>query len=270
MSQNSNSRDNNGASARVVEQAVDVLCALATAKREPGIRQFAEELRISKTTLQRILTSLENAGMVAIDPNDHTYFITSKSLVLANGFHRTHDVVSMLRPAMQSLRAMSGETVTLAVESDGYRVTIFQLESQYDLRYTNQLGWRYPLIVGAAGRVLLASLGDVRRREVLSEYSKLEIARPDGQLLKVDPEEIEKRVRETQANGYAVSRGEWERSSIGLSVPIITPTGEAAALSVYGVADRLGEDHVSSLINEMTRISRDTSWLRSQDLSPQR
>ncbi|MDA2986838.1 MAG: IclR family transcriptional regulator [Actinomycetota bacterium] len=269
MSQLVHSRNGDAASARVVEQAVVVLCAIASTKMQPGIRQFAEELGISKTTLQRILTSLENSGIVAIDPKDQTYFITSKALVLANGFHRTHDVITMLRPAMESLRAMSGETVTLAVESDGYRVTIFQLESKHDLRYTNQLGGRYPLIVGAAGRVLLASLGDVRRREVLSQYTKEKITRPDGELIKVDPEEIERQVRETQANGYALSRGEWEHSSLGLSVPIITPTGDAAALSVYGLADRLGEERVTNLIEAMTRISQDTSWVRTQEASLQ-
>ncbi len=64
-------------------------------------------------------------------------------------------------------------------------------------------------------------------------------------------------------DGHDVNSGRSKRLSrrvsIGVSVPILTPSGDAAALNVYGVADRITPDRLASLIAEMTGISRDTS-----------
>lgn len=248
------------AQVRVVEQAVEVLFAIAQGNHPGGIRGFAEQLGISKTTLQRILGSLQRAGVITPDPHGQSYAITSRALLLADSFQRNSDLISVMRPSMESLREMSDETVTLAVEADGYRVTIFQLASPRELRMTAQLGKRYPLIVGAGGRVLLSTLGDLRRREILAMYQQQEFVRPDGQRVSVDPERIEQQIRDIRVKGFEVSHGEWDPASIGISVPIVTPGGDVAALSIYGVAGRLDEARIFELTTEMKRLSELHSW----------
>lgn len=245
------------AGARVVEQALQVLFAIAQGDQPQGVRGFAEHLGISKSTLQRILGTLQKSGLVRLDPVKQTYAFTSKSLILSASYQRDLDLVSMLRPSMEAMRKLSGETITLSLAVDGYRVTIFQLDSAHDLRLTTKLGKRYPLVVGATGRALLGSMTEVDRRDAISLYAETGVELATGEIIHIDPEEVDRRAREAHDLGYAASYGEWSPGGVGLSIPIpfSAPGGEVAALSIYGVQTRLSRERAEELIPELKRVS---------------
>jgi DNA-binding IclR family transcriptional regulator len=244
---------------RVVEQAMDVLFTIARQEQPQGIRAFAEQLDISKTTLQRILGSLQRCDLIAFNAAKNVHTLTSKSLFLAASYQREQDLVGILRPAMESLRAASGETVTLSIAVDGYRVTIFQLESLHDLRHTTQLGKAYPIVLGATGKVLLAQMTDQARQAAIAQYGT-QVDLGGGDVRQLDPVAIERSVEEAMADGYAESHGEWSDGGFGLSVPILTGNGQSAALSVYGVEGRLNGLGSAQVIEQLLEISRSLSW----------
>jgi DNA-binding IclR family transcriptional regulator len=243
---------------RVVEQAMEVLFAIARQEQPQGLRPFAEQLDISKTTLQRILGSLQRTELIAFNTGKNTYSLTSKSLFLAASYQRDQDLVGMLRPAMETIRAASGETVTLSIAVDGYRVTIFQLESPNDLRLTTQLGRPYPIVLGATGRVLLSQMTQSVRRAVIAQYGT-EVHLGSGDVRMIDPEALERSVEEAESMGYAASYGEWSDGGLGLSVPIRTGDGQSSALSVYGVENRFNRERAGDVIEQLVAVSRSFS-----------
>lgn len=243
---------------RVVEQAMDVLFAIARQEQTQGVRGFAEQLDISKTTLQRILGSLQRSGLITWNPATNAYTLTSKSLFLAASYQREQDLVGILRPSMEAIRTSSGETVTLSIAVDGYRVTIFQLESPHDLRLTTQLGKAYPIVLGATGRVLLAQMTAQARQETLAQYGDL-VELGGGEERTVDHALLERGIEEAREKGYAESHGEWSDGGYGQSVPILTGNGQSAALSVYGVEGRSTPERRESVIAQLLEVSRSLS-----------
>jgi DNA-binding IclR family transcriptional regulator len=242
---------------RVVEQAMDVLFAIARQEQPHGIRSFAEQLDISKTTLQRILGSLQRTELIAFNSSKNSYTLTSKSLFLAASYQRDQDMVGMLRPSMEEIRSASGETVTLSIAVDGWRVTIFQLESPNDLRLTTQLGKPYPIVLGATGRVLLSQMPDGARRAVVESYgSEVDLG---GDVRKVNAEALLESVEHAERTGFAESHGEWSDGGFGLSVPILTGNGQSAALSVYGVQSRLTPERLTEVREALVGASRSLS-----------
>lgn len=242
---------------RVVEQAMDVLFAIARQEQTQGVRGFAEQLDISKTTLQRILGSLQRSGLITWNPAINAYTLTSKSLFLAASYQREQDLVGILRPSMEAIRAASRETVTLSIAVDGYRVTIFQLESPNDLRLTTQLGKGYPIVLGATGRVLLAQMTEQARQATIAQYgSRIELG---GDERTIDTAALERAVEESRVKGYAESYGEWSDGGYGQSVPILTGSGQSAALSVYGVESRSTPERRAAVIAQLLEVSRSLS-----------
>jgi DNA-binding IclR family transcriptional regulator len=246
---------------RVVEQAMDVLFAIARQEQPQGIRSFAEQLDISKTTLQRILGSLQRSELIAFNSAKNSYTLTSKSLFLAASYQRDQDLVGMLRPSMEEIRSASGETVTLSIAVDGRRVTIFQLESPNDLRLTTQLGKPYPIVLGATGRVLLSQMPDAARRGVVASYGS-EVDLGGGDIRHVDAEALLESVEEAERAGFAESYGEWSDGGFGLSVPILTGNGQTAALSVYGVQSRSTPERLAEVRDALVGASRSLSATR--------
>jgi DNA-binding IclR family transcriptional regulator len=244
--------------ARVVEQACAVLLAIAGDERRRDIRSFADELGISKTTLQRILVSLENAGFVRCDPSTQVYSLTSSVLQLSAGFHRHQDLLSLCRPHMERLRQLTGETVCLSIEADAARVTLAQLESRHELRLSTEVGRRYPLVTGATGRVLMSLMLPQQLDATLEKYASGDRSVPafPGEL---DVEAVRKLVEQTRAEGYAQSHGEWLSGGTGLAVPIASPFGNYVALSLYGPENRLSPEACAEFLPALLSVARELS-----------
>lgn len=242
--------------AHIVEKAMEVLFEIAGGNQIQGIRAFGAQLKISKTTLQKILVSLERSGLIARGSPSELYGLTSKALVLSASYQRDRDIVSIMRPHMEALRSNSGETVTLSLAVDSHRATIFQVESLNDLRYTTQLGRHYPIVIGATGLMLLGSMSELNRGEAIQFYVKSGVRVSSGELRDIDPKQIDKAACEARDNGFVISHSQWSLGGIGIAVPILTPGGDTAALSVYGVENRLSQQHIQEIARDMKKISR--------------
>jgi IclR family KDG regulon transcriptional repressor len=247
--------------AHVVEQAMEVLFEIAAGNQSRGIRAFGAQLNISKTALQKILVSLERSGLIARNSSSELYALTSKALVLAASYQRDRDIVSIMRPHMEALRSSSGETVTLSLTVDSHRVTIFQVESLNDLRYTTQIGRHYPIVIGATGLMLLGSMSELNRAKAIQFYVKSGVIVSSGERRDIDAKQIDKAACEARDNGFAVSHSQWSVGGIGIAVPILTPEGGTAALSVYGVENRLSKQRIQEIAHDMKKISRSLSGL---------
>lgn len=243
------------ASARVVEQACDVLLAIARDEQAPGIRGFAEALGLSKSTLQRILASLEKAGFVAFDSSRQCYVLTSRMLQLASGFHRDFNLLPLLREPMERLCAATRETVTFSVENDGYRITAFQVPSPQDLRLVTDMGHRYPLIVGATGRVLLAAMTPDRLDTVLGQYFDADGKPTIAVRGNVTEASVRAGVEAARAAGHAESHAEWASGGAGLAVPLVSPDRTNAALSIYAPDSRLTEEITAEYLNRLHHVA---------------
>lgn len=125
----------------VLDKAFTIVDALEAGPR--SLNDLVAATGLSRATAHRLAVALEAHGMVRRD-DDGRFLLGLRLLPLAE----------LARPALESLRDETGESVQLYVQQGRARVCVLSLESPHGLRTIVPLGATLPLDRGSAGRVL--------------------------------------------------------------------------------------------------------------------
>lgn len=227
-------------SANAVAKAISVLQALRRIPEGGSARQLGTVVDLPRSTVQRILSTLADSGMVVQDPDDQRYRIGPQALLIGLGYRQGLDLVSLARPQMVRVRDELGETVGLSVRVADSRVFIDEVQSRQQLRFASELGRQYPLWSGASGRILMLSLGADELEAVLADETHR------GAVFRAVAADDRRRLLERARNDdYAVARNETIDNVSSVAVPIRDLDGRViAALSISGPSNRLTEDEL--------------------------
>jgi DNA-binding IclR family transcriptional regulator len=183
----------------VLDKAVIVLAALQAGPR--SLAELQATTGLPRATAHRLASALEAHDLVRRDP-DGRFALGFRLAVLGRAAVDTFPLGRVARPALETLRDQTGESVQLYVRDDDRRVCIESLESPHGLRTIVAVGASLPLDRGSAGPVLL---GDAAALE----------------------------------EGWAESVGEREAGVASVSAPVFDATGTViAAVSVSGPIER--------------------------------
>lgn len=215
---------------RAVDRALDILLCFID-EQELTLTEIAQRVSLNKSTVYRLLGSLEGRGFLTRDAVTEKYHLGFRVWQLSANYPQQEDIGTVLLPEMTRLRDEIGETISLYVRNENERVRIQAVESQETIRRVAPIGAHMPLAVGASSKVLVA------------------YAPPDAQLRVLNdpawPKAVDKGVymdqlQEIRRNGYATSSEEREEGAAAVSVPLFNVRGEmVAALSVSGPSNRL-------------------------------
>ena len=144
----------------VVDKAVAVLDAVATGPLALGDLQRITGL--PRATAHRLAVALEAHGLLRRDA-DGRFLLGLHLASLGRAAIATFPLADLARPALEDLRASTGESVQLYVLDGDARRCIASLDSPSELRTIVPVGSRLPLDRGSAGKVL-AEPGSWARR----------------------------------------------------------------------------------------------------------
>ncbi|RKP48790.1 IclR family transcriptional regulator [Cohnella endophytica] len=220
---------------RAVERALDVLLCFAS-RHEWGLTEIAGRVGLHKSTVHRLLATLEDKGFVTRDAATDKYRLGLSVLELSAHLFRSDDPSVVLLPEMEKLRDEISETISLYVRDRSERVRIQAVQSMQAIRRVATVGARLPLSVGASSKVLLAFANDGDRETVLADPSW------PAQL---DLQTFAKQLDEIVSTGYATSFEEREPGAAAVAAPIFNRSGKlVAALAVSGPSNRLTPDRM--------------------------
>jgi len=144
--------------APALEKGLDLLEALAAGPGDRSQAELARDLGRSASEIFRMLNCLERRGYIVKDPATGRFRLTLRLYELAH----THTPVDQLLHAadrpMRELARRVRESVHLSVLSDGKLLVLAQIESQNRTRVSVEVGGRFPAVLTASGRILLAHL----------------------------------------------------------------------------------------------------------------
>ena len=255
-----NSVNNSGATkaatstVQSVDRAVSILEMLAH-DGESGVTTIADELGVHKSTAFRLIAALERRGLVEQDVERGKYRLGVGILRLAGATTARLDVVQETRPLARALAAETGETVNIAVRSEGAALYLDQIAGTSSLQSHNWVGQRIPLHATANGKVLLSGLTS---EQIMTEVgSRLRAYTPTTitsiKKLLVDIEAV----REA---GYAVVVDELEMGLTAIAAPLHNVHGDViASLSVSGPTFRFDEDRVKTVVDQVTEVAAEVS-----------
>lgn len=215
---------------RAVERALDILMCFIDAT-DLGLMEISEKVSLHKSTVHRLLASLESKGFVLRNPSTEKYRLGYRVWELSANLSQSDDPAVVLLPEMERLRDAIGETVSLYIRDGHERIRIQAVQSNEPIRRVAPVGARLPLVVGASSKVLIAFADESVRSSIVMGAEWPKDLRDDDYLQQLEA---------VRRNGYATSIEEREPGAAAVAAPIFNHSGElVAALSVSGPSSRL-------------------------------
>ena len=244
-----------------VSRTLDVLEALAHSPVPLSFTDLCTRTVTPKATMHRTLATLQARGYVQTDHATGNYAAGVRCLELGGLWLRQLDLRGVAAPHLQTLNAISAETVHLAVYESGDVIYIDKLESPQQVIAKSHVGRRCPAVAVATGRVLLATRDRSEIERVLSgpleQYTEHSIT---------DPDELLRMLNAVHTDGYAINRGSYRDGVSGIAAPIRDHTGAVVAsvglcLPEYRFTDNRFAELCDWTINAANAISRSLGGL---------
>lgn len=242
-------------SIRSVERALDVLLLFTSAKSEMGITDIAQALDLSKSTVHRLLTALQNKGFVRQNPENQRYGLGLALLHLGQLVGDRLDLKQLARPIMNQLQEETEETVNLNIVQDGHRVCVEKVESRHDVRHFVDIGRSMPLYAGASGKVIMAYMDEHEVENVVAAG----LRSYTGQTI-TDAAVLGKELQRIRERGYATSLGERVEGAASVSAPVWDYEGQVvASLTVSGPTFRFTPERVLLFVERLKAAAEQLS-----------
>ncbi|WP_025679240.1 IclR family transcriptional regulator [Paenibacillus massiliensis] len=237
---------------RAVERALDILLCFTQAT-DLGLTEIAARIGLHKSTVHRLLTTLEDRGFVIRDEATEKYRLGIKVWELSTHMSQSDEPAVLLLPLMERLRDHLGETVSLYLRDGHERIRIQAVQSTQGIRRVAPVGARMPLSVGASSKVLVAFATEEERQSFRQEAEW-------GALL--DDESYLQQLAEVRSIGFATSIEEREPGAAAVAAPILNRKGQlAAALSVSGPVSRLSAETLHEFAPIIMDAAKEMSML---------
>lgn len=241
-----------------VQGLVRGLSLLHTLNRCDGgarISELAEQTGLHRTTVRRLLETLQHEGYVRRSESDDSYLLTIKVRELSEGFRDEQWVSQCAAPLLgQLLQEVVWPTdiSTLDVDAMVIRETTHRFSRLSFHR--SMVGRRLPMLLTAAGRAYIANCPEQERTQIL----QLLASRDDKQaLLARDPEYIDRLVRKTRQDGYGSNYRDWgeEGRIAAIALPIRHEDRILGCINLVYIADAMSiEEAARSYLNAMQSV----------------
>jgi DNA-binding IclR family transcriptional regulator len=247
------------ATVQSVDRALMILDILAR-DGEAGVTEIAGHLGVHKSTVSRLIDSLEERDLVEQNDARGKYRLGIGILRLAGATTARLDVVQEARSVAKALAAATGETVNIAVLSEGAALYVDQVATVGAVQSHNWVGQRIPLHATSNGKVLLAGLSDAEAKaqlgRKLTSYTEKTLT---------DASSVIKQLAGVREQGYAVVVDELEHGLTAVAAPIRNAHGDVvASFSVSGPTFRFNEPEVAkatiAVVEHALEVSRRLGW----------
>lgn len=209
-----------------------------------SLSEVAERSELATSTAYRMLTTLQNHGMVEFAEPEQLWSIGVEAYRIGSAFLRSRRLVDRARSAMQVLMEKTGETANLGVAEDDCVVFVSQVETHQAIRAFFRPGTRSPFHASGIGKAILAYLSPERVDAIvgktgLEPFTERTLANRDR--LRIDLSEIRKR-------GWSVDDEERYPGMRCVAAPIFNEFGEpVGGVSISGPTVRVTPERLAAI-----------------------
>ena len=228
-----------------LKKAFELLEMLSESPDGITFPQMLEKMACNKTSLFRILMTIEDMGYIRKNPETDAYSVSRKILSLAYSALCDSNLIGESMDILRKVRDITAETTMLGVLLDDECVMIEQEYGLHPFNFTGKLGMKSPLHASAPGKALLAALPDDERAAVIS---RIKLTKNAANTITTVPG-LEKELERIAANGYSSDESEAVdgvncvaaaiRNSHGYPVAVLWITGPSNRI-LAGEFDILG------------------------------
>lgn len=220
--------------AAAVDRALSLLAAFRSGDISLSLAELAARTRLYKSTVLRLLASLEHARLLQRLENG-TYSLGSEVARLSTLYAASFSLDRVVVPVLRELVEKTGESAAYHVRQGQARLCLYRVDSPHPIRDHIKAGDLLPLDRGTGGRVLTAfdpvgtKGGSTADRKLLAG------------------------IRE---RGYYAATGDRLAEVAGISAPVFHADGTiAAAVTLTMPSHRYHERYVKPVLEAARRLS---------------
>jgi DNA-binding IclR family transcriptional regulator len=238
-------------------RTVQVLHELALSKTGVPLALLAQRLQLPKTSLFRLLRSLESGGYVTSENGVHQ--IGPAALKLGAALVQNREFPNCARPAMNWLAAKCSETIILGMISDnGFDVIYAEvIEATNPLRFITKAGTVKPLYCSANGLAILAHMPPDEIRCYLDAVSFVRLTPKTINSVSM----LKTRLKQIRASGVAVSEEGMFEGVYSIAAPVVDAAGSVRAGVSISAPSTRGLRQETSFASLVTRAGEEISRL---------
>jgi len=231
-----------------------LLEVLTASERPRGVSELSREMQLTKSNVQRLLSTMLQLGYVQKDPVTSHYSATLKMWEYGQRVLSRDEIKRAASAQMRSLYKDLDETVFLCVSSGYDELYIDVIAHPNPIRMFCSVGMRVPQWKTASGKAMLAHRP---LPEIEAALNLMQQATPTP----VDRAAWREEFQRIRTMGYAISEGGFRPGVNGIAAPIRDSRGEVvASISLTGPTERLAPDkfesHSLALIHAALRVSQ--------------
>ncbi len=250
-----------------LRNAILILNLLSDRRKGDTLSGIARHLQIPRTTVLRILTTLELENFLKKDGR----VFTLGSALQRVGIQAlaSLDIRGLSAPILKDVAQETGETSHLIVPSGDNCLILEVCDSPHPLRVASRPGTLAALYCSAAGKVFLAHcLRD--RFEALYANTRLEKRTP---MTITSTRLLQREVDTVLRNGYGLDNEEYYEGVRCVAAPVRNACDEVvAALGITGTTTRFTSAKTSAfskiVITAADKLSEQLGWIAPRDKSP--
>ncbi|MGQ0850047.1 MAG: IclR family transcriptional regulator [Actinomycetota bacterium] len=234
-----------------VERAFDLLRALAVAPA--GLTDLAARSDLPKSTVARLLGTLEVMGAVARDEDGRTYRIGMGLVELAGAIDASAELATAIRPHLIALADRTGEAAGFSVPNGYTMHYLVHVESPNPVQVRDYTGLTVPIHVGPSGLCIMAHWPT----EELGHYLRRSLERFTDNTM-TDPDLLRARLADVRSTGFCWIYEEFAEGINSVAAPIFDVFGHTmGAIHVHGPSYRFpARQHAADIARVVVESAR--------------
>ncbi len=232
--------------------ACSVLKWLGTTDKPASVGQISVALKIPRTTVLRIVTTLESEGLVTAQTDG---FALGAGLIPL-GLHALAgiDLRRAASPVLAQLAQATGESAHVAIPAHGFKSLLIEVrQSPNPVRAGAPAGSLVDLYCSSTGKIFLTELYSDRLAEILKTCQPVRHT-PHTH---VTVAALKREITGIRRLGYAVDEEEFSPGVRCIAAPVRNAAGETiAALGITGPATRVSPERTEALAKLVRAAAR--------------
>lgn len=239
-----------------IRRASRILKALGNSRSKLSLVEISELVDLPPSTVYRLLSTLEEEGLVERDSEDNKYRLGLELFHLGNTVVKNMRLVREAYPLMQRLADACGETVNLGILRGFSVLYLEKIESEAPLRADLVVGALVPAYCTGLGKALLAHLFEPRLDELLAGNPLRKI----GPNCITSPSQLKEELSRIRQHGYSIDNEEFSAGIRAIGSPIWNRRNHViAGIAIAGPASRLSPERLTELAPLITQAADDIS-----------
>ncbi len=222
--------------------------------------ELSKKLHLNKSTVTRLLCSLEKAGFLQRETKTNEYRLTHRLFRIGSVYISQVDLHSEAMPLLSELASSCKETVHLAVLNEFEVFYLDKVESSQSIGMMSRVGNKSPAYCTGVGKVMLAHLSE---DDLEKFFRSIDLKRHTPNTI-TDPVKLQRQLNRIRELGYAIDNAEHESEVKCVAAGIRDNSNEVVAgISVSGPVFRMSADRMK---NELIPAVKQTARMISRRL----